>query len=196
MDDKKTNKTEDRRVKRTKRVLRECLFKLLKEKSINEISVKELTEAADVNRSTFYFYYKDIHDMVRQIQDEIFDVFNETVIKPQASFVTVEDFTEYIIRFLLFCKEYESICKFVVNNDPEDFLATKIKVSLLEHIPDSKKFFPLSDSRAYLTGFAIYAIWNTVIDWMNDGMQTQPEEMAEFLARVYFYGGRTLLSQS
>lgn len=193
MEDRKTHKTEDRRVKRTKRVLRECLFSMLEEKNITEISVKELTEAADVNRSTFYFYYKDINDMIRQIQEEIFTVFHEKVVSPQASFITVEDFTEYILRFLLFCKDYEKICRFVINNDPDNFLATKIKHALLEHIPDSKKVFPASDCRCYLTLFAVSAIWQTILQWMNDGMKVQPEEMASFLAHVYFYGGRTLL---
>lgn len=193
MAEKKLQKTEDRRVKRTKRVLRECLFSFLEEKTIDEITVKELTEAADVNRSTFYFYYKDINDMMRQIQDEIFEVFAKTVIEPQASFVTVEDFTNYCVRFFEFCKEYEKICKFVINNDPNNFLTKKIKASLLEHIPDTKKVFALTDPKCYLTCFAASAIWQTVIQWMNDGMHVPPEEMAVFVVKVYFYGGRTLL---
>ena len=99
-------KTEDRRVKRTKKVLKDCLFELLENKTIDEITVKELTEKADVNRSTFYFYYKDINDMMMQIQNEIFEVFRETVIAKSTLFITVEDFTDYILRFLHFCNEY------------------------------------------------------------------------------------------
>ncbi|MBR3767771.1 MAG: TetR family transcriptional regulator C-terminal domain-containing protein [Clostridia bacterium] len=187
------HKTEDRRVKRTKKVLRECLFSLLENKSIDEITVKELTVAADVNRSTFYFYYKDINDMMMQIQDEIFTVFEETVISPHAQFVTVEDFTEYCSRFLVFCKEYEKICKFVISNDPNNNLAKKIRASLARHVPDSAKVFPETDPRRYLTGFAVSAFWEAVIQWMYDGMKISPEEMAKFMANAYFYGGRTLL---
>ena len=159
MEDNRVRKTEDRRVKRTKRVLRECLFELLETNSIDNISVKELTERADVNRSTFYFYYKDISDMVMQIQNEIFEVFYATVMSEQGSFLTVEDFTDYVMRFLRFCKEYEGICKFVVSNDPQNFLSNKIKDSLLEHIPDSSKVFPETDARSYLTCFAMSAMW-------------------------------------
>lgn len=193
MAENKEHKTEDRRVKRTKRILRECLFRLLEEKSIDEITVKELTEAADVNRSTFYFYYSDINDMMMQIQNEIFEVFEKTVIAPQAQFITVEDFIDYILRFLLFCKEYEKICKFVISNDPNNFLSNKIKQSLLKHIPDSSKVFPADNSKKYLTCFAVSAIWYTIIQWMYDGMTVKPDEMANFLAQVYFYGGRTML---
>lgn len=193
MAENKEHKTEDRRVKRTKRILRECLFRLLEEKSIDEITVKELTEAADVNRSTFYFYYSDINDMMMQIQNEIFEVFEKTVIAPQAQFITVEDFIDYILRFLLFCKEYEKICKFVISNDPNNFLSNKIKQSLLKHIPDSSKVFPADNSKKYLTCFAVSAMWYTIIQWMYDGMTVKPDEMANFLAQVYFYGGRTML---
>ena len=54
------SKIEDRRVRRTKNNLRNSLFALLEEKSINQITVTELTTLADVNRSTFYLYYNDI----------------------------------------------------------------------------------------------------------------------------------------
>lgn len=193
MADIKPVRSEDRRVKRTKRILRECLYKLLETKSLDEITVKELTAAADVNRSTFYFYYKDINDMMIQLQDEIFAVFEETVLYPSASFETVDDFTNYCIRFLIFCKEYENICKFVISNDPNNNLADKIRKSLLAKVPDSDKVFPENDAKRYLTCFAVSAIWETIIRWMYDGMKVPPEEMAEFLANAYFYGGRSLL---
>lgn len=196
MGESKVKRTEDRRVKRTKRVLRECLFELLENATIDEITVKELTEKADVNRSTFYFYYKDIGDMMMQIQNDIFEVFEETVIAPQASFVTVGDFTEYLLRFLQFCKEYEDICKFVVSNDPNNFLSNKIQKALLEHVPDSHSAFPENDPRRYLTCFAVSAMWETVLHWMYDGMTVPADEMASFLAEAYFYGGRTILGLS
>lgn len=193
MAETKHNKTEDRRVKRTKKILKECLFTLLEQKSIDSISVKELTEAADVNRSTFYFYYNDINDMMMQVQNEIYDVFDEKVLKNRSSFLTVEDFTDYLIHFLDFCKEYEKICKFVISNDPNNFLAKKIKKNMLKYIPDSNKVFAANDSKRYLTCFAVSAMWETIIQWMYDGMPVPPEEMASFLANVYFYGGRTQL---
>lgn len=193
MAEEKKPRTEDRRVKRTKKMLRESLFSLLEEKPLKEITVKELTEAADVNRSTFYFYYKDINDMMMQIQNEIYTVFEAEVIAPGSEFNTVEDFTGYIIRFLLFCKENEKICKFVIGNDPDNNLTHMIRTSLLEHIPDSKKVFPLDDPKCYLTCIALTGIWETIIQWMYDGMQVEPKQLASFLSNVYFYGGRTVL---
>ena len=45
----------DRRVRKTKKLLRQGLAKLMENKSINEITVKELVDEVDINRSTFYY---------------------------------------------------------------------------------------------------------------------------------------------
>lgn len=65
----------DRRVKKTRKQLRECLASLLREKKLQDITVKELTDAADINRGTFYLHYKDIYDLLSSIEDEMFEKF-------------------------------------------------------------------------------------------------------------------------
>ncbi len=191
----RTHRAEDRRVKRTKKILRDNLFKLLETRTADEITVKELTEAADVNRSTFYFYYKDINDMIRRIQAEIYEVFEAEVISPEADFNTVADFVSYITRFLVFCKTNEKICKFVIGNDPNNNLTNMIKQRLLECIPDSEKVFGPDNPKRYLTCFAVAGFWQTILSWMYDGMKIPPDEMAAFMTNVYFFGGRTVLTE-
>ena len=61
----------DRRVRKTRRVLRQCLTTLLKEKKIQEITVREIAEMADINRGTFYLHYKDVYDLMEQIENEL-----------------------------------------------------------------------------------------------------------------------------
>ena len=68
---------EDRRVRRTKKVLREALAELLMEKNIQNITVRELTDKADVNRSTFYANFKDIFDLYSQVEDVVIQEINE-----------------------------------------------------------------------------------------------------------------------
>ena len=62
--------TQDRRIKRTKMLLQKTLVDLMLEKEVGKISVKELTQKADVNRSTFYLHYLDIYDMLEQMENE------------------------------------------------------------------------------------------------------------------------------
>ncbi|MBQ7638283.1 MAG: TetR/AcrR family transcriptional regulator [Clostridia bacterium] len=180
-------------MKRTKKALRECLFKLLEDKSVDEVTVKELTSMADINRSTFYFYYKDIDDMIIQIQDEIYSVFERDVINKAGEFNTREDFVQYLVRFLSFCKEREKICRFVMSNDPKNILSKRIKSSLLKCIPDTTKIFAEDDPKRYLTDYAVAGFWELIIRWMYDGMKIPPHEMATFLTNVYFYGSRYVL---
>ena len=61
---------ENRKVLYTKRVIRESLEELLKSKPIQKITVKELTELADINRSTFYAYYETIQNLIEEIEIE------------------------------------------------------------------------------------------------------------------------------
>lgn len=62
--------TQDRRIKRTKMLLQNALVDLMLEKAVGKISVKELTQKADVNRSTFYLHYLNIYDMLEQMENE------------------------------------------------------------------------------------------------------------------------------
>ena len=61
----------DRRIRKTKAQLRRGLARLMQEKSINEITVKELVDEVDINRSTFYLHYTDIYQMLQKIEEEV-----------------------------------------------------------------------------------------------------------------------------
>ena len=60
----------DRRVRKTKAQLRQGLARLMQKKSIKEITVKELVDEVDINRSTFYLHYTDIYQMLEKIEEE------------------------------------------------------------------------------------------------------------------------------
>lgn len=63
----------DRRTKYTKKVIRQSLFELLKDKPISKITVTDICKLADINRSTFYTYYEDVYALLTQIQNELFE---------------------------------------------------------------------------------------------------------------------------
>ena len=64
--------TDDRRVRRTRAQLRRALTQLLAEKELRSITVRELTDRADVNRGTFYAHYRDIYDLMEHLENEFF----------------------------------------------------------------------------------------------------------------------------
>lgn len=71
------NKKADRRVLRTRALLRQGLTQLMAEKEIKDITVKELCDLAGVTRGTFYLHYSDIYDILRHMEYEIFVEFND-----------------------------------------------------------------------------------------------------------------------
>ena len=59
------------RVRKTKTQLRNGLAMLMKEKSVGEITVKELVDQVDINRSTFYLHYPDISGLLHEIENDL-----------------------------------------------------------------------------------------------------------------------------
>ena len=63
----------DRRVKKTERAFMQALLHFLEEKDIKQITVKELCEYSDMNRSTFYLHYFDIYDLLDKTEQHMVD---------------------------------------------------------------------------------------------------------------------------
>lgn len=61
----------DRRVLKTKKAIRNAFAELLAQKDINEITVKDIADAADINRKTFYNNYSGIYQIVDELENEI-----------------------------------------------------------------------------------------------------------------------------
>lgn len=61
---------ENRRTKLTKRLLKEALIELLLEKDLSHITIKDLSDRADINRSTFYSHYVDIYELLDEITND------------------------------------------------------------------------------------------------------------------------------
>ena len=68
-----TDKHESRRVRITKRLMKEALLELLEKNELVNISVTAICKTADVHRSTFYDYYKDPADLLRDTEQDFLD---------------------------------------------------------------------------------------------------------------------------
>lgn len=86
-------------VRRTKQRIRQAFAGLLEEKkSLNNITITELVERAEVSRSTFYTHYKNLHAVVVDFQTEIFENFFSYVVAEQIP--TVDDYFTKLTEFL------------------------------------------------------------------------------------------------
>ena len=63
----------DTRVQYTKEMFHRALLNLMETKPVNKITVKELCEAASLNRGTFYLHYTEPQDILYEIEDSFIE---------------------------------------------------------------------------------------------------------------------------
>ena len=63
--------SEDRRARRSRKLLKQGFMDLLREKGFSRISVRDITERADVNRGTFYLHYPDTAALMRSVEEDM-----------------------------------------------------------------------------------------------------------------------------
>lgn len=64
---------DSRRVKITKRMMKDALLELLEQKPLEKISVTDICRTADVNRSSFYAHYQDIMQLANEIEQDVLE---------------------------------------------------------------------------------------------------------------------------
>ena len=63
----------DKREIKTKRSIKNAFLKLRSKKSIEQITVKELAEEAEISKATFYLHYRDIYDLSDTLGTEVIE---------------------------------------------------------------------------------------------------------------------------
>lgn len=102
---------------RSEAKIREAVIALLSEKKdISKVTVSEVVNKAGVNRGTFYNHYKDIDEVLGQIEDK----FMSELVSKWNSFMTLEDsrFDVFIDAVTKSFKEHENEYKSVVKSVP------------------------------------------------------------------------------
>lgn len=67
----------DRRTRRTPKLIRDNFIDLMAQKSINDITIQELADRVDINRRTFYLHYTDIFDLLSKTEDYVINQFSQ-----------------------------------------------------------------------------------------------------------------------
>ncbi len=71
------SRKEDLRVRRTKESIRKAFEEMICEMDYEQISIKELTKRANINRKTFYLHYNSLDDLLKEMQNELAQAFIE-----------------------------------------------------------------------------------------------------------------------
>ena len=127
----------DARIRYTKMVLRNALFQCLKEKSIKDITIKEVCDLAEVNRATFYKHYKDCYDVVREFEQEQLDEFRE-LLESKDKFG--KELTADILEMIDNKKEINEAARAGMLSD--DFRQEMYNMALEYALDDWKKMMP------------------------------------------------------
>ena len=168
--------TQDRRIRKTRAVLKSSLLSLMKEKSVKHITVKELCDKADINRGTFYLHYTDVFDMLEQIEDDMFRELDEFIDK-QDDVLNEELFREVFI----FVKNNNEFCQ-VMLSDRGEIAFTKKLIKFL-HSKFTNHFGDTNAAEHYFS-FMVFGVLGIIESWLNNGMKETPEEMAKICSNI------------
>ncbi len=182
----KSEKT-DRRIKYTKTMLRQGLLSLLQERPINKITVTDICEKADINRSTFYTHYKDPYDLLKQIENELSLKIQKAIDRP----LNFEKKPELLLEICEAIKENGDLCKILFSEHADkEFLENIIDVARKKGIDEWSGIAEEEGIEEFdlLYVFTASGSVGVLQSWVRGSFQQSPREIAEFIDKISTYG--------
>ena len=183
-DDRPTPKP-DRRVTRTKRLLRQALMQLVREKDYARITVQDILDRADVGRSTFYTHYRDKDDLLLGDMAFILPLWDDP------SDEVVPD----LLPLFIHVREFYPTLRQLTLGGAGPMMFERIRTALntrwqqrLDALIDrgALKPFPTEPAAQFASaGFIALLTW-----WINSGTEKSPDEMDKLVRRVVTLGLR------
>ena len=180
MDGKQEKGRDDRRVRRTKQLLRSALLELLREKSVDQITVTELTEKADVNRGTFYGHYKDIFDMVEQLENEMFQEFS-ALLQAYPADALKHGLRPILRDVFAFLQRYGDMAAALLERDRDTRFLEQLKGMVAERVSlEWGRLYQFGNPReqAFCLSFLVGGVVGLIQSWLEGGRKETPEELA------------------
>ncbi len=179
------DKHDDLRIQRTRQFIRDAFLELLERKQFEKIRVTDITEAAMVNRSTFYRHYRDKYDLADCLQEEMIETFNTL-----ASTMTGETLLTYLVdgaplphimSLLTYVEQHPAFFRIMASRGFYDRIGTRVSETV-------KATFPHIRENALADRYGecvITAIFSSIIErWLEDGMAEGKEDIALLLTRI------------
>lgn len=166
----------------TKRAMETSLKKLLRTKSLNKITITDITEDCGINRMTFYYHFKDIYDLVEWSWEE-------DTKKLLAGRKTYETWTDGFLKIFEFLKGNKlfvlNICQSIRRDYVENYLYQFTYRLLIDVIEEKSTNIQLSQAdKHFIANFYKYAFVGLLLEWINENMETAPEEIIKKTAAI------------
>lgn len=179
----------DRRVLKTKKAIRISFADLLSEKELNAITVKDITDRADINRKTFYNYYSGVYQVIDEIENELISIlddavndidFQEAMKNPQPIFEKLTAIINSDIEFYGYLLKMNGNVSLV--SKISDLLKGKVKNAFTKQIT-------ISDEKLNLiVNFAINGMLSAYQEWFNSDRKYPLEKFSCDVGTIMFKG--------
>jgi len=171
------DKRPDRRIQRTRELLQQAMIELVVEKGYEAISIQDITDRANVARTTFYLHYADKDELLfSSVRDMIEDLLSSMKPGREEMPTSFEHIAQHAAFYRAILGEQGSPA-FV--SRLTDFVADVVRERMLSQmaIPGKDPRLPLDFMTHYLVGAYVgVATW-----WLNKDMPYSPAQMAQMI---------------
>lgn len=194
--EKRDEKPEDRRVRRTRARLREAFTALLREKPVEEITVRELTELADVNRGTFYGHYRDIYDLLEQMEGEALEEFTALMDRYSSSDLRI-GLRAILTDVFRFVEKHGGLCAALLSRRDDLFFQQIGALIDRKCLGEWQELYCFSaeEQRGYCMDFLVAGAVELVRGWVTRGFAETPEDMAALTECLILRGMSTFAAR-
>jgi AcrR family transcriptional regulator len=176
----------DPRIRRTRNLLQEALRKLMQNKSFDDISVHDITEAATVNRATFYDHYTDKYALLdAMVAGGFHKMLDERKVSYDGSYAAaagpiVRAACDYICE----CHSSQDACKKQTAFEPliEAAITNAIRRILLDGVTPAASTSAFQPEMIATT--ASWAIFGAVKQWFNTVDRPPAEAIVPIILRL------------
>ncbi len=187
---------EDRRVRRSRKLLQNALIELLRKKPLSKIQVGEIVDLADVSRPTFYYHFETKEQLLISYADEIVEQTFDEIFGSVKDGDTV-DLYQFLLTFFEEWLLNKEVIKWVLQIDNRDYLYTHILTHLTKLIQENEKVFPtanhLPQDNKFALNYLAGGMFMLIKSWIDDNTQQSPQEMAELTHTLMVDGVLTTL---
>lgn len=176
-------KLEDRRVRRTKQLIKQSLIELMHEKPFKDITVKDITERADLNRGTFYLHYVDIYDLLSKIEDETLQAIEEMMLDYRCK-INMPSCYELLDELFSDIEDNRDLFEVLLHSQSEGIFLNKLQYLIKTMGLDLMNMIYKDTSRphyCYFLSFVLNGVLGVTEQWFNNGMDMSSTEMATMI---------------